>query len=177
MLVKSESKTLGFFFIASASDAPPSTSARVSRITAPKFLSSSCVPRISRHCTSGRPASIITENWRVNTARLFGDTPFFRLITTALLAASAFSFTGLILVTITCSRRSAATAASIESATRSPVTFCPARVRPLYANVAISFCLPPPTLPALPTPRYRVGAPTGPRAVQAGARHHADAAR
>ena len=29
---------------------------------------------MSRHCTSGRPASIITENWRVNTARfLAGD--------------------------------------------------------------------------------------------------------
>ena len=27
---------------------------------------------MSRHCTSGRPASIITENWRVKMARFFG---------------------------------------------------------------------------------------------------------
>ena len=32
------------------------------------------LPRISRHCTSGRPASIITENWRVKTARFFALT-------------------------------------------------------------------------------------------------------
>ena len=31
------------------------------------------LPRMSRHCTSGRPASIITENWRVKTARFFAD--------------------------------------------------------------------------------------------------------
>ena len=30
---------------------------------------------MSRHCTSGRPASIITENWRVKTARFLAGTP------------------------------------------------------------------------------------------------------
>ena len=42
------------------------------------LLRSSCAPagcaRISRHCTSGRPASIMTENWRVKTASVFGGT-------------------------------------------------------------------------------------------------------
>ena len=47
---------------------------RVCRMTAAKFLSSSWLPRMSRHCTSGRPASIITENCRVNTARFFAET-------------------------------------------------------------------------------------------------------
>ena len=134
MLVKSESNTLGFLRIASASDVPFSTSARVSRITRPKFLSSSCVPRISRHWTSGSPASIITENCRVNTARLFGET-FLTLCTlppdAAFAAFAPPSLTGLIRVTNTWSLRSAATAASIESASRSPLTVCPARVRPL----------------------------------------------
>ena len=51
---------------------------------------------------------------------------------------------GSIRVTMICSRRSADTAASIVSAMRSPVTVCPVRVRPEYANVGISpqlFCL------------------------------------
>ena len=123
--------------------------------SAPKFLSSSCVPRISRHCTSGRPASIITENCRVNTARFFGVDALLALDRHRLGGLAAFSLTGLILVTRICSRRSAATAASIVSAIRSPVTFCPARVRPLYANVAIRS----PTLPSPPT-----GRACGPRA-------------
>ena len=78
MLTKRLSNTLGCFAIASASDAPLSTSPRVARITSEKFLSSSCVPRISRHCTSGNPASIITENWRVKTARFLESTPLAR---------------------------------------------------------------------------------------------------
>src|SRR5712691_1361297 len=45
-----------------------------------KFLSSSWVPRMSRHCTSCNPASIITENWRTNTARLFAPTFLSRLL-------------------------------------------------------------------------------------------------
>ena len=50
-------------------------------------------------------------------------------------AASSLALAGVIRVTMICSRLSAATAASIESALRSPVTFSPARVRPEYANV------------------------------------------
>jgi hypothetical protein len=62
MFVNSESNVFGCFRIASASDAPDSTSLRVCRITAEKFLSLSWEPRMSRHCTRGRPASIMTEN-------------------------------------------------------------------------------------------------------------------
>ena len=43
---------------------------------------------------------------------------------------SSLALAGVIRVTLICSRRSAAIAASIESATRSPLTVCPARVRP-----------------------------------------------
>ena len=130
MLVNSESNTFGCFFIASASDAPLSTSPRVARMTSAKFLSSSCVPRISRHCTRGRPASIMTENCRTKTARFFGLTDF-------PLRAFVFALAGLICVTRTCSRRKPATTASIVSATRSPVIVSPARVRPLNAKVGI----------------------------------------
>src|SRR5687768_10345053 len=135
MFVNSGSKLLGCFFIASASDAPLSTSPRVARIVAEKFLSSSCEPSISRHCTSGSPASIMTENCRVNTARFLGfaflpSLPF-------LTPGTAFSFAAVMRVTITCSRRSAATAASAVSATRSPLMASPPRVRPENANVGI----------------------------------------
>jgi hypothetical protein len=44
-------------------------------------------------------------------------------------------------VTRICSRLSAATAASIESAARSPLTVWPARVRPEYAKLGITFFL------------------------------------
>jgi hypothetical protein len=121
MFVKRPSNAFGCFFIASASEAPASTSARVARIVCEKFLSSSCVPRISRHCTRGRPASIITENWRVKTARFLAGTDLARNAFVPA-AFAAFSFTGLMRVTRTCSRRNAATAASIVSAMCSPVT-------------------------------------------------------
>jgi hypothetical protein len=46
---------------------------------------------------------------------------------------------GVMRVTRICSRLSAATAASIVSAARSPLTVCPARVRPAYAKVGMSY--------------------------------------
>jgi len=104
MFVKSGSKVLGWRRIASASDRPDSTSPRVAAITAAKFLSSSWLPRISRHCTSGRPASIITENWRVKTASDLADTRL-PILPTALpfsfsfFAASGAVLDGVILVT------------------------------------------------------------------------------
>ena len=91
---------------------------------------------MSRHCTSGRPASIITENWRVNTAMFFAGTPLALSLPTAPVAA-AFFCVGWILVTWICSRRNAETTASIVSPMRSPDTFSPERVRPENANVAI----------------------------------------
>ncbi len=128
MFVKSGSKVFGCFFMASASEDPDSTSDRVSRITFAKCLSSSCPPRMSRHCTRGRPASIMTENCRVKTARFFELT---RLPFNGFAAASAFALAGLMRVTMICSRRSAAVAASSDSATRSPLTVSPPRVRPV----------------------------------------------
>src|SRR5262245_39789238 len=146
-------------------------------MTAAKFLSSSWLPRMSRHWTSGRPASIITENWRVKTARFLALTlrPS-RPTDLGAAAASAFAFAGVIRVTMMRSRLSAATAASIVSAMRSPVTVSPPRVRPEYANVAISVlyfpCWPSQCVVRLP-PRAR---PRQRCAPQAGAGHDADAA-
>src|SRR5262249_5722148 len=56
----------------------------------------------------------------------------------------SFALTGEILVTRMRSRLSAATAASIVSAMRSPLTISPPRVRPAYAKVAICFAPAPP---------------------------------
>src|SRR5688572_15104664 len=136
---------------------------------------------MSRHCTSGRPASIITENCRVNTARLFVGTPLPRTLTPAAPlapAALALAFVALIFVTRICSRRSIATAASTESASRSPLTTSPARVRPEKANVGIRrprLQLPTNALTHSPktrlTPLHRYG-----RASETGARHHPGAA-
>ncbi len=71
----------------------------------------------------------MTENWRVKIARFLAGTetpPFLA----AFGLASAFALTASILVIWICWRRSACTAASIVSAMCSPVTVCPARVRP-----------------------------------------------
>ena len=76
----------------------------------------------------------MTENCRVKTARFFAGTVLVVLPPPAFFGsalAAAFSLAGVIFVTCTCSRRSADTAASIESAVRSPVTVSPARVRPV----------------------------------------------
>ena len=142
MFVKSGSNEFGNFRIASASAAPPSTLDRVCRMTSAKFLSSSWLPRMSRHWTSGSPASIITENWRVNTARFLAATLLVVLppppLAFSLSFSSALALAGVIRVTRICSRRSAATAASMVSAIRSPLTVSPPRVRPEYAKLAIS---------------------------------------
>src|SRR3954465_4130888 len=169
MLVNSGSNVFGCRFMASASDAPLSPSPRGARMRAGKFLSSSWEPRISRHCTSGRPASIITENWRVNTARFFAETFLPNL--PAFLAGSALTLAGLMRVTRICSRRSAETARSIVSAMRSPLTVWPPRVRPEYAKLGInpshSSCCS--FVRALRPTRYRPGGGDRPGARQSGA--------
>src|SRR3972149_8752969 len=73
----------------------------------------------------------MTENWRVNTARFLALTA---LPTVPFLAAAGAALAGVILVTRICSRRRAATARSIVSATRSPLIVSPARVRPENAK-------------------------------------------
>ncbi len=136
MLVNSASKVFGCRRIASASEAPPSTSVRVARMTAAKFLSSSWLPRMSRHCTSGRPASIITENWRVNTARFLALT----LLARAFFGGAAgLACTAPMRVTMICSRRSAAVTDSTVSPRRSPLMISPARVRP--ENTKVGMCV------------------------------------
>ncbi len=68
---KSSSKTLGCSASASAKVEPDSTRT----FTAEQHLRnaglSAWVAMMSRACTSGRPASIITENWRVKTRMSF----------------------------------------------------------------------------------------------------------
>src|SRR5688500_14637620 len=70
----------------------------------------------------------------------FAGTPLALSLPTAP-AAAAFFCVGWILVTWICSRRNAATTASIVSPMRSPDTFSPERVRPENANVAITLSL------------------------------------
>ena len=55
----------------SASDSvePASTSRVTSPITRPNDGLLDCLARMSRHCTSGRPAEIMVANWRVKIAR------------------------------------------------------------------------------------------------------------
>ena len=134
MLVNSGSNAFGCFFIASASDAPLSTSARVARMTDAKFLSSSCVPRISRHCTSGRPASIITENWRVKTARFFALTLLARWL--GGLGRRFLDRVDLRDEDLLAAQRGDRGVHRVGDALAGDV--CPCRVRPLYANVAIT---------------------------------------
>ena len=61
--------------MAAESVAPPSTDPRVPVSTFWNVLFSCWLARISRHCTSGKPASIITENWRVKMASSLELTP------------------------------------------------------------------------------------------------------
>src|SRR5688572_6502550 len=133
MLTYSSSKALGCLRIASASEEPLSTSARVIWMISRKALFSSCSPRISRHWTSGSPASSITENWRVKRARRLGlmrigslgrkgiSRPFCRSDRTAI-----------------CWRLSVASAALRLSARRIPSWTAPVRVRPLQAKLGIA---------------------------------------
>ena len=51
---------------------PPSTSARSSRITAARYLSSVCCSRMTSAPTTFRPASIIVANWREKICSDFG---------------------------------------------------------------------------------------------------------
>src|SRR3954469_5886360 len=71
-------------------------------------------------------------------ARFFAGTDLPPLGPAGLAALATFAaLAASIRVTMICSRLNAATAASIVSATRSPVTDCPALVRPEYANVGM----------------------------------------
>src|SRR5215469_6253992 len=64
MLVVRSSKTAGYWRIAFARVAPPSTVVRTPFSVFWKVWLSWLAARISRHCTRGKPASIMTENCR-----------------------------------------------------------------------------------------------------------------
>jgi hypothetical protein len=126
MLVKRSSKALGCLRMASARVAPPSTSMRVCCRILAKVLFSCWLPRISRHWTRGRPASIMTENWRVKMARSLEPTP-----PPSLGRAISLPFS-LTEETRICSRRSRVITASLLSATRSPEMALPSLVLPFH---------------------------------------------
>src|ERR1700675_3497514 len=64
MFVVRSSKTAGYWRMALARVEPPSTVVRTPVSVFWKDWLSWLAAKISRHCTSGNPASIMTENWR-----------------------------------------------------------------------------------------------------------------
>jgi hypothetical protein len=132
-LTKRSSNTFGCFPSASAKVDPLSTSSFTLRITFLNEAFSCCMPRMSRHWTSGSPASIIVANCLVNTASSFFDT--FPLCQGNAMRRSrglAFTLTG----TICCRRSWAMTNASFGAST-SPVIVPPTLVFPSHMNFAI----------------------------------------
>src|SRR5207302_1238234 len=87
-------------------------------------LFSCCPARISRHCTSGKPASIMTENWRVNTAKSLALTPCLKV---GKLNSLPFSES---LLTLICCRRSTFISSALLVADCSPLTAPPVRFVP-----------------------------------------------
>ena len=72
---KSVSKTLGWSLSASASVEPDSTLIFTLVSTSRKARLSNWLARMSRHCTSGSPASIIVANCRVKMTMSFCEMP------------------------------------------------------------------------------------------------------
>src|SRR5437762_2973394 len=120
--------------MALASVAPPSTVVLTPVRHFWKVMFSWLAAKISRHCTSGKPASIITENWRKKMAMsLVGTLP---LPSVGRAISLPFS---LMVVGEMRSRRSCACSTCLFSATRSPETFSPAAVLPVNVKTGISF--------------------------------------
>src|SRR6267143_2452824 len=71
----SVSKTFGWSLSESARVEPDSTFTFTLVSTSRKARLSSWLARMSRHCTSGRPASIIVANWRVKMMMSFWEIP------------------------------------------------------------------------------------------------------
>src|SRR5579859_825988 len=143
MLTVSSSKILGKSRMALASVAPPSTFVRTPVRHFWKAGFSWLAPRISRHCTRGRPASIMTENWRKKIAMSLVAT----LPPPSLGSANSLPFS-LIAPTIWMrSLRSCACSTCLFSATRSPLTVSPAAVLPVNVKTGMV----PPAFPYLLT--------------------------
>src|SRR5262245_55798285 len=123
-----------FLSLPSASDsvAPASTSRVVSEMILPNDGLLACFARMSRHCTSGRPAEIIVANWRVKIARSFVVTPgppSFGIDTPPDFGRSD--------VTRMRFLRSSSSASSWRPLSISPVWASPASVRPFHTNTAM----------------------------------------
>ena len=126
MFTYNASNTFGELRMDAESVAPPSTCERVAVNTFWNVLFSCCPARISRHCTSGRPASIITENWRVKIASSFAFTPPPK---TGMLNSLPFS---VIFVGVICWRFSMFRRSSLLVAVIVPLTLEPERLVPRY---------------------------------------------
>ena len=124
MLLYSASNTFGYCFMAVDSVLPLSTAERVPASTFWNVLFSCWLERISRHCTSGKPASIMTENCRVNTASSFALTPPPKV---GKLNSLPFSD---IFVAVICWRRNRLCSSVLLVAVISPETDEPARLVP-----------------------------------------------
>src|SRR6266852_696814 len=120
MFTVRSSKTLGNCFMALASVAPPSTVVRTPLRVFWKAGFSWLAARISKHCTNGRPASIMTENWRKKIAISLVLT----LPEPNVGMANSLPFSR-IAPGVMRSRRNCCASTCLFAAIRSPATFCP----------------------------------------------------
>ncbi len=125
MLAYRDVKTFGCAFRAAAKVAPLSTAPRISIRAFLNTLFSCWDDRISRHCTSGSPASIMVANCRVKITMSFSVTP---PPNPGMVSSLGLPRTT---VAMTCWDRSRATTASRLAASISPVMVWPPRVRPV----------------------------------------------
>src|SRR5204863_1161608 len=139
---------LGCLRSASARVCPLSTSYTTCRVVSASSLFSVCCARMSRACTSGRPALIMVANWRVNTttSRVLTPPPNLRLSLNSLGAARTCTTTMRFLRR--CAMTSSRVGRSILSLTRSPLS-----VRAVYWKTGMAH-----SLPGLATRRHLGGA-------------------
>src|SRR5437868_5631867 len=132
MLVVRSSKILGYWRMALESVEPPSTLCRTPVRHFWNTWFSWFAARISRHCTRGRPASIITENCRKKTAvSLMGTLPV-----PSLGRANSLPFS-LMAPGVMRSRRNCMVTAALLSANRSPAILLPWESVPVNVNTGI----------------------------------------
>ena len=117
---------------ASASVEPASTSRVTSAITRANAGFDVCAARMSRHCTSGRPAEIMVANWRVKIAISFVLT----LPAPGIANWKPFDFS-LSEVTMMRFLRRKSTASSWRSKVSSPAWDSPAMVRPFQTKTGM----------------------------------------
>src|SRR5215469_15597164 len=111
---------------------PPSTELRVPVRIFWNILFSCWLARISRHCTSGKPASIITENCRVKTASSLAVT-----LPPKVGKLNSLPFSD-IFVGVICWRLSSDCSSVLLAATTSPATDAPERLVPRYVKTGMT---------------------------------------